>query len=329
MMPLEPEGDRDQDGDGCEIAEYDPLHEWEPAIQGKTFWKHDTEQHQRRRHGARQAHVERHIQRLQESLSPEHALHAAAAADKDRKAQQDDQEQPRGRIADPHGSHPEAQRNTDGGQHDDPQCEINVGRAASRARGGGIGSQRDRELFDRCVALVLHLGLHAQTIAHSRVAQRVVIREEAIDWMAIHGKHGVGELQAFSCGFRLHGRRAPVPIAELKWLADILVGVPHRVEAIERVACEVCDRDHKQNGEAHVGQRVRTDVGLGTGHINRSAERLPDRRAPPATRGRHRLMRRQPPGAPRRQAWSVDRLEKGRREARWPRALPLPPTEGR
>src|SRR5439155_13534097 len=38
MMPLEPEGERDQDGDGCEIAEYDPLHEWEPAIQGKTFW---------------------------------------------------------------------------------------------------------------------------------------------------------------------------------------------------------------------------------------------------------------------------------------------------
>src|SRR5437762_2263054 len=127
MTSLEAEADRDEDRDRCEVAEHDPFHEWKPAIEGKPLRKHDAEEHQRGRHDARKEHMERGIQRLKESLPSEQSLHAAATADEHRKAQQHDQQQPCGSVADAHGSHPEAERNTNGRHHDDAQRKIDIG----------------------------------------------------------------------------------------------------------------------------------------------------------------------------------------------------------
>ena len=67
----------------------------------------------------------------------------------------------------------------------------------------------------------------------------------------------------------------------------------------------------------------------GAAHLNRSAERPEDRRAPPARPESSPRVRRRRQAALRRQAWSSDRSGRGRRAACWRRASPRQPAEGR
>ena len=69
---------------------------------------------------------------------------------------------------------------------------------------------------------------------------------------------GVAGLHSFGLGLRLDILDAPVRVAKIERPADVLARVPHRIEAVERVACEMRDREEKQRGEADVRDRVRS-----------------------------------------------------------------------
>ena len=256
MMHPETDVDPLEQGDKQELADHDPFQPREAAIERETLRKRDAEQHERWCCDQGKGCVKAGEDRLKNALASEQPSRAAAATDVGCKAEQQHEQQPGRAVGDAHCSHPETEHDADDRQRDYSQRE--VGGATGSAGVAAIRPQLDRKIPNRIVGRGRRLDPHPQPIADPRVAQRAVVNEEPVDRTAVHREHGVAGLHSFGLGLRLDILDAPVRVAKIERPADVLARVPHRIEAVERVACEMRDREEKQRGEADVRDRVRS-----------------------------------------------------------------------
>jgi len=103
-------------------------------------------------------------------------------------------------------------------------------------------------------------------LADSRAAQGAVIDAKAVERTAVHRAHNVACIESCGLCLGLDVDRDAIGLDHVERIADVLVAVAYGLDAVERVTCEMRDREEKQRGEAEIGQRVRSDDGSLRGH---------------------------------------------------------------